>query len=184
MKGLLLSHCHLSKCSTHCNDSDMFITLGYLCHIGLCLSHYDDRSMFVTFQRYYVCLNVKLLWLSNCEEAMFITLWWQGYINHIAKIINVLHIVTMGLYFSHYDDKAMFVTFWHYYVCQNLMLLWSSHYDNMAMFVTLRWWALVYHKQGGNVHHIVMMRLYFSYCNNNKCWFHCDARSRFVTLWQ
>jgi hypothetical protein len=61
MKGLWLSHCHVSKCSTHCDDRDMFITLDYLCHIGLCLSHYDDRSMFVTLQRYYVCLNVKLL---------------------------------------------------------------------------------------------------------------------------
>jgi len=135
--------------------------------IWLCSSHYGNRAMLITN-----------------EEAMFNTLRWQRYINHIATIINLHHIVMTGLYLSNCDYMDMFVTLWCYYVCENRTLLWLYHCENMVIFVTLWWWGYAHRKWGGNAHHIVMTRLYSPYCNSNKCLLHCDDKATFVTLRQ
>jgi len=163
---LCLKNCDIHLRSSHCNDRAMFITLRHLhmfitlrhlhmfVMIGLCSSHCNDRAMFVT------------LW----HLCMFHTLWWKGYVHHIAASIYVRHIVTLlwllsceiYLCSSYCDERAMlirlqhmhiFVTLRHYYV-----------YDDRYMFITLRWEGYVCRNvMFFYVHHIARTQL----CSSN-----------------
>jgi len=132
---IFASHCDGFIFESHCNEDAMLIKMwrkGYVCHIAmtrLWSSHYKDR-IFASYCDNMIfashCGDMKFT--SHCEdEALFITLLWQGYVHHIE---------TRRLCSSNCYDKAIFFTLrWQGYDLNIAMTrVFSKHNNDKAMF--------------------------------------------------
>jgi hypothetical protein len=118
------------------------------------------------------------------REKMFITLRWQGNVQHIVMWKNVCHNVMIGRCTTYFNECLCSS---HWDVTIHIMKTWlcSPHCDvrlcsshcNVTMFGRLRDYYVWHISMFGNVFHIQKIEICASHCNIRKCSWHCNDKA-------